>query len=469
MVESWLEVERELAAVQAHLGLIPAAAATAIADALISERIDPVRLCQETRTVGYPILPLIRMVSESTSADVGAYVHLGATTQDIMDSALILVVAEALDRIDALTCRLGDTIAGLAREHRSTLMAARTHAQQAVPTTFGAKLAVWLAEIRRHRERLASLRPRLLVIELFGAGGTAAALGHHSRAVRHELANRLGLGWSDVPWHTSRDNIAELGFVVGAISSTCTKMAREVIELSRSEIAEVREAAGRHRGASSTMPQKANPIVSEAVVAMGTLAIQQVPLLMTAMQAGHERGAGEWQVEWDAIPTLFSMAAGCLASTVEVTKGLQVFPAQMRKNLDLDGGMVMAEALMIAVAEHLGRAKAHDLVYDVCATAREDGLSLGEAARRSFDAALLADLPPLDQILAPEHYLGEAERIVDGVLAAWGGLCERDDHRRNAALSGKPRPDVRAVIEHIDGRGPTTTVYSSASGGTSSG
>ena len=197
------------------------------------------------------------------------------------------------------------------------------------------------------------------------------------------------------------------------------KLAREVIELSRSEIAEVREASGRHRGASSTMPQKANPILSEAVVGMGSLAIQQVPALLAAMQAGHERAAGEWQIEWDAIPTLFSMAAGCASASAELVDGLQVFPARMLSNLDADGGMVMAEALMMAAAGRLGRARAHDLVYDLCTAAREQGRPLRDVVRDSADGELLANLPPIDDVLAPASYLGEAELIVDDVLAAW--------------------------------------------------
>jgi 3-carboxy-cis,cis-muconate cycloisomerase len=418
-VEAWLAVERGLASVQADLGLVPAHAAARIAEALRVERIDLARLREETRTVGYPILPLLTMLSESTPADVGAYLHLGATTQDIMDTGLILQVERALDRIDELASRLGDAIAGLAVAHRSTIMAARTHAQQAVPTTLGAKAAVWLAEVGRHRQRLAVLRPRLLVVELFGAGGTAAALGPHSRAVRHGLATRLGLGSTDVPWHTSRDNLAELGFVLAAMASTCVKLARELIELSRSEIAEVREASGRHRGASSTMPQKANPILSEAIVGMGSLAIQQVPALLAAMQAGHERAAGEWQIEWDTIPTLFSMAAGCLSTGAELVLGLQVFPARMLSNLDADGGMVMAEALMMAAAGSLGRARAHAVVYDLCVAAREQGRPLRDVVRELAAPELLANLPAIDDLLAPASYLGEAEVIVDEALAAW--------------------------------------------------
>lgn len=419
-IDLWLRVERCLAEVQGSLGLIPAEAAEAIQREVVSDRLDISRLREETYTVGYPILPLLQAIVENSSPAVAAYLHWGATTQDIMDTALALQLGEALQRVDELECALGDAIARQAHAHRSSLIAGRTHAQQAVPTTFGAKLAVWLAETTRHRQRLRVIRPRVLQVELFGAGGTAAALGPESRAVRHALAGRLGLGVTDVPWHTSRDNLAEVGFALACAASTCVKIGREVIELSRSEIAEVREAAGRHRGASSTMPQKANPILSEAVVGMGNLAIQQLPALMLAMQAGHERAAGEWQIEWDALPRLFSLAAACLSCTASLVDGLQVFPDRMRANLDADGGMVMAEAVMMAAARTVGRSKAHDLVYDLCATAREDGRALADVVAESKDEGGLPDLPLLEELLAPERYIGEAPAIVDEAMAAWG-------------------------------------------------
>jgi 3-carboxy-cis,cis-muconate cycloisomerase len=415
-IESWLEVECALAAVQAELGLIPEEAAAAITAEATFDRVDLDRLYEDTRTVGYPILPLVEQVASSSSPPVGAYFHWGATTQDIMDTGLVLQVDRALERVEELRSSLAEEIARLAEEHRSLPMAARTHAQQAVPTTLGAKLAVWVEELCRHGARLRDLRPRLVVVQLFGAAGTAAALGPSSREVRHGVAERLGVGVTDVPWHAARDGFAELGFVLAALASTCGKIAREIIELSRTEIGEISEASGPSRGASSTMPQKANPIRSEVVIGMSVLAREQVTALLAAMQTGHERSAGEWQIEWDAVPTIFALACGCLLNTREVVAELQVFPERMRANLDGDGGMVMAEAVMIALAPRLGRLRAHELVSEICREARRQGLQLADALPASLGPELLETVSPLADLLAPDAYLGEAEAIVDAAV-----------------------------------------------------
>jgi 3-carboxy-cis,cis-muconate cycloisomerase len=300
-------------------------------------------------------------------------------------------------------------------------MAARTHAQPAVPTTFGAKAAVWLAELARHRDRLVAARDRACRISLFGAGGTAAALGPQSVEIRRRVAAELGLGDADVPWHTARDGQAEIGFVMAVVAATCGKIAREVINLSRPEIGELREAGGHHRGASSTMPQKANPIASEVVVGMSSLAAQQVPALVMAMTAGHERAAGEWQIEWDALPLVAALAAGSLANTAEILDGLAVFPDAMRANLLTDGGMIMAEAVMFRLAPRLGRSAAHDLVYDACTVARERRMDLREALRATLEPGQLVLVEPLDEAVDPARYLGEVDSIVNAALAIWGG------------------------------------------------
>ena len=309
IVDAWVEVERALAHVQAELGIIPADAAAAIDAATTSGRIDLASLRERTLVVGYPILPLLEQIVH-TSPEVGPFLHWGTTTQDVMDTGLALVLGRALDRIDTLIGELGGEVAAKADEHRATVMPGRTHAQPAVPVTFGGKLAVWLAELTRHRQRLRAARERAVVVQLFGAAGTAAALGPQSRAVRHALAERLGLGTVDVPWHTARDGVAETGFVLAAASGTCGKLAREVVELSRPEIGEVREEGGHLRGASSTMPQKANPVGSEAVVGLSILAAHHAGALLTTMQGTHERAAGEWQAEWDALPLTCAAAAG---------------------------------------------------------------------------------------------------------------------------------------------------------------
>jgi 3-carboxy-cis,cis-muconate cycloisomerase len=419
LVEAWLEVERALAAVQAELGIVPEEAATAIAAEATIEKVDLDRLREGTRLVGYPILPLLEQLRAGSSPQVGGYLHWGATTQDIMDTGLALTLARVLDRIEELVRALGNAVAAMADEHRATVMTGRTHAQPAVPITLGGKLAVWLGELERHLGRVRSVRGRAAVVQLFGAAGTAAALGPESREVRRRLAARLSLGAVDVPWHTARDSPAEFGFVLAAVAATCGKIGRETIELSRPEIGELREAGGHLRGASSTMPQKENPIDSEAIVGLSILAAQQVSALLTAMQAGHERSAGEWQSEWDALPIAAAAAAGALAGALRVVEGLQVDPERMRANLDADGGAIVSEHAMMELAPLVGRGPAHDLVYRACATARRDGLPLPEALRQELGPEVRERLPPLEDLLDPTAYLGETDAIVTTALEAW--------------------------------------------------
>ncbi len=434
LVEVWLEVERELALAQSELGILPNEAAAAIVAEATRDKADLARLREQTRVVGYPILPLLEQVKAASSPDVARYLHWGATTQDVMDTGLALTLARALDRVETLEWALGDAIASKAEEHRTTVMAGRTHGQHAVPISFGGKLAVWLAELERHLQRLRSVRARAAVVQLFGAAGTGAALGPEVRELRRRLAARLSLGMVDVPWHTARDGLAEVGFVLAAVAGTCGKIAREVIELSRPEIGELKEAGGHLRGASSTMPQKANPIGSETVVGLSVLAAQKVPVLLAAMQAGHERSAGEWQVEWDATPAITAAAAGALAGAAGVVVGLEIFPERMRANLELEGGLIMAEAVMMAAAPIVGRGPAHDLVYEACAMARREGLVLAEAVRRELDAELVAALPPLETLLDPSRYLGETDAIVTAALEGW----TRATTARRAAETARP-------------------------------
>jgi 3-carboxy-cis,cis-muconate cycloisomerase len=417
-IAAWLEFERALADAQAELGVIPPEAGREIAAAAVPEHVDLAALREQTLVVGYPILPLLDQIVQRSPA-AGRYLHRGATTQDVMDTVLALVGSRALDHIETVVRTLGDALASLADEHRLTVMPGRTHAQPAVPIAFGGKIAVWLSELARHVERLRSARARLAVVQLFGAAGTAAALGPRSRDVRHAVADRLGLGTTDVPWHTARDGIAEAGFALAALAGLCGRIAREVVELSRPEIGELREEGGHHRGASSTMPQKANPIDSEAVIGMSVLAAHHAGALLAALQGTHERSAGEWQVEWDAVPAVFAAAGGAVAGTARIVKGLRVFPERMRANLELDGGTIMAEAAMMAVGEVLGRAEAHTAVYEASALARSEGVSLTEALRTTLAHDVFAALPSLDEVLAPDAYLGETDAIVTAACETW--------------------------------------------------
>jgi 3-carboxy-cis,cis-muconate cycloisomerase len=415
MVEAWLRVEAALAAAQGELDVLTSADAAAVAGAATMANIDLDRLWKETRTVGYPILSLVRQLDAALPEAHRGRVHYGATTQDVMDSGLALQLDEAAARLGELLGEFGDALARLAREHAGTVIAGRTHALQAVPTTFGAKLATFLGELARHRDRLAAARRRVAIVSLFGAGGTSAAYGDQAVRLRARVAELLGLATTDVPWHVARDGLAEFGLVCSLMAATCARFAREVVDLSRTEIAEVGEASGHHRGASSTMPQKVNPIESEAVIGLSATTGALSSALFRAMEAGHERAAGEWQAEWQVLPQVVALSAAALRTCGSIAGGLQVFPEAMRANLAADGGLVMAEAYMMRLAGRLGRENAHDVVYAAVQHCRATGEPLSTALRSALPADIAADI----EQLRPESYLGRPQETVDAALALW--------------------------------------------------
>ena len=416
-VEDWLRVEAALSRGLASAGIIDDAMAERIVVACRLDVIDLERLWSETALVGYPIFPLVRMICDALpDADAG-FVHYGATTQDIMDTALALQLRDVVHRLIELVDSFGDAISVLVQRHEHTAMAGRTHAQQAVPTTFGAKCATFLAELTSHRGRLLEAADAVSVVSLFGAGGTSAALGDHVGAVRHELARTLGLRVVEVPWHVSRDRLSQLMLTGAMVSATCVRFAREVIDLARTEVGEVAEVDGVYRGASSTMPQKANPVASELVVGFGVMAQASAMAMFRASEAGHERAAGEWQIEWQAIPQGCSAVAGALRAAAGIAEGLRVYPDRMLTNLNLDGGRIMAEAYMIALATVLGRDHAHEAVYQGVRESRENDVPLLAA----LESALTADIwdAVRDSLPLPEQYLGETSKICASAVAAW--------------------------------------------------
>jgi 3-carboxy-cis,cis-muconate cycloisomerase len=311
-------------------------------------------------------------------------------------------------------------------------MAARTHVMQAVPTTFGAKLAVFLDTFARQRTRLRAVATDARVVSLFGAGGTSAALGGSAVAVRTALAAELGIEDCTVPWHVARDRLVAVGHAAAELASTCTRWGREVIDLSRLEIGELAEEDGLYRGASSTMPQKANPISSEMAVGFGVWSTVAASALLRAMEAGHERAAGEWHVEWVALPATLTAAAGALGAATAAASGLRVFPEQMLANLDTDGGRLMAEAYMMALAPHLGRGPAHDLVYAAVRHSRQHDVPLREAVRDVVTVEVWRQVEPM--LPWPQGYLGNASAICDEALRLW---AESGEPARRA---GPPPP-----------------------------
>jgi 3-carboxy-cis,cis-muconate cycloisomerase len=417
-VDSWLRTEAALAMAQSRVGQISADRAAAIVNACTLESVDLPALWTEMANVGYPILPLVRQITERLPESERGSLHYGATTQDIMDTGLALQLDAAIERLEALTAALGDGLAALVSAHAQTVMAGRTHGQQAVPTTFGAKMATFLRQCSRLRADLTAVRATCAVVSLHGAAGTSAGLGPSADEVRLEMARELGLSASDGPWHVTRDGLASFGAVCARAAAICTRLAREVIDLSRTEIAEVSESAGHHRGASSTMPQKANPIDSETIVGMAVAATTAAGSLYRAMEAGHERSAGEWQIEWHSLPQVAVLTAGCLSISARVVNDLQVHPARMARNLDLEQGRTLAEAYMFELAPSLGREGAHDLVYEAATRSKARQINLRDAL---LEVAGAGDAIPE---LSPADYTGQAPIEAARAVAEWSGGSE---------------------------------------------
>ncbi|MGP3536098.1 lyase family protein [Microbacterium sp. RD1] len=423
-VEGWLAFERALALAQAEAGIIDRSDARAIAAAAVKETIDAEELWTSARLVGYPILGLVRQIARAISGSAAGRVHYGATTQDVMDTAVALQMQRSLVEFDRGLARLGDGVVRVVEEHRVTVMAARTHAQQAVPTTFGATMSTFLAQLAALRVRIAEALPRIGIVSLYGAGGTSAAYGPSSAALRRDVAERLGLGVRDVPWHVDRSSLAEFGWLCSNVAATCARLARNVIDLSRTEVGEVSERFAAHRGASSTMPQKTNPISSEIIVGLAASAAALTGALSRVQEAGHERAAGEWQIEWHILPQLAELAGCALAESADLVAGLQVDVARMRDNLSQDGGLVMAEAVMIRLADSLGQAPAHDLVYRASRRARQDGIALHGALTIEREAAGTT----VEHFeFGVEDYLGEAGDICDVAITQWAALPGASD------------------------------------------
>src|ERR1051326_5254227 len=371
------EVEAALARAQARAGIVPTEAAAAISKAaagIIKEpqSLDLARLKRETETVGYPILPLVRQLADR-AGDAGRWVHWGATTQDIMDTAAVLQIRAGLELIETDLTALRGHLAALARRWRDTPMAGRTHLQHALPITFGYKAAVWLAAFDRHATRLTELGPRVLQVQFGGAAGTLASLGPgpESLASRAELARELGLGEPAITWHVARDGIAEPLRFLSLPGGSLGKIPYAVMLLAATESAEAAEPFVAGRGSSSTMPQKRNPISCELILALAKALRQHAGLALDAMIGDFERATGPWHAEWIALPESFCYAAGALHQAAFMIGGLIVDPARMAKNLGMTHGLIVAEAVMMGLAPHTGRNEAHDLVYDACRQAIE--------------------------------------------------------------------------------------------------
>lgn len=433
-----VRVEVALARVQGRLGIIPAEAAQEIENRADASGIDIGELKRETELVGYPIVGLVHQLARQCG-DAGRYLHWGATTQDIMDTVSVLQIREAIGTIATDLARVEEALAALAERHRLTVMAARTHLQHALPTTFGHKAAVWLSMIRRTRERMRQLWRRVLVLQFSGAAGTLASLGDRGLEVQEALAAELGLAAPSITWHAARDGFAEIVNFLALTTAVLAKIATDVALLMQTEVGEAFEPFQPGRGSSSTMPQKRNPISCELIIAAAKTVRQNAGLMLDAIVSDHERATGPWQAEWVALPQSFIATAGALRQSVQLLSGLVVDENRMRRNLNLTGGLIVAEAVMMALAEHIGRGAAHDIVYSACRSAMDSGNELITELSRRPEVTAHLDERRLLELVDPVNYLGSAPAMIDRVLKERTAADQASPSSSDSSATASPK------------------------------
>jgi 3-carboxy-cis,cis-muconate cycloisomerase len=420
-VQNMLDFEAALARAEAATGVIPASAVGPIANACKAELFDLAGLAEAATRSGNLAIPLVKALTAgvtSTDAEAARYVHWGATSQDVIDTATMLTLRAA---VDALLSDIDRAIAGfakLARKHRDTPMVARTWLQHALPMPFGLKLAEYAAALHRSRRRLQRLRREGLALQFGGAAGTLAALGDKGMPVAERLAKELKLPLPDAPWHTHRDRIAEAASVLAIVAGTCGKIARDVQLLMQTDVAEAFEPSGEGRGGSSTMPHKRNPVAAATAVAAATMAPGLAATIFAAQVQEHERSAGPWHAEWPVLPMLQLVTSGALAAMVDIAEGLEVDAARMRVNLERTGGLIMAEAVTMALAEKIGKSEAHHLV--------EAASKAAVAGKKPLRDVLIADprigphlaADKLTKLFEPMAYQGASQALIDRLLAS---------------------------------------------------
>ncbi|KAI9375674.1 L-Aspartase-like protein [Aspergillus egyptiacus] len=416
-----VEAEAALARAQSRCNVIPSHIGSMVTEKVGSSPLDMERLRRETEIVGYPILPLVRQLSTMCGAEAGKYVHWGATTQDIMDLASVLQMKQGLDVVQGLLDEIVAILRGLSVRYRDTPMAGRTHLQHALPVTFGYKCAVWLSGFQRHQARLRELRERALLVQFGGAAGSLASLGDGDDGirVRKALAEELGLVDPPITWHVARDGIAEVTNYLALLGGSMGKLALDIIVMSSNEIGEVSEPFVPHRGASSTMPQKRNPISSEVILAASKILRSNAGLVLDGMVADFERASGPWHLEWVAVPESFVIAVGALAQTKFALGGLCVHSEAMLRNLHSTKGLIVAEAVMMGLAPAVGRQRAHDIVYEACRESIENGGTLEEQLLKKTEVTEKLSVERVKSLCDPVNYLGASGRMVDDVLAVY--------------------------------------------------
>jgi 3-carboxy-cis,cis-muconate cycloisomerase len=411
LIAAMLQFEAALARVEARMNVIPPEAASAIEAAAGALTVDRERIRAGMRRDGVPTIALIAQLREAIDPRYRAYAHHGATTQDVIDTALVLIIRQALDVLNERISRIMGVLARLADAHRTTIMVGRTHSQHAQPITFGFKAAGWLAPFVRHRQRWQELRARVLVLQLGGAVGTTAALGDEGIAIHQALAAELELHPARIAWFTARDGFAEVGAWLSLVSGSAAKIAQDVILMAQSEIGEVRESMD--GGGSSVLAHKHNPIVSETIIAAARANTGHLAALHNALIQEHERAAGGWQIEWLTLPPMFTLTGAALLNLLAVLEGIQVNTARMREHVNSAQGTLLSEAIERTLSAHLPPAEVKLRVREASEIALAQQKALVDVLKDMLDESLWLALEPWRDAAA---YLGSADRWIDQVL-----------------------------------------------------
>ena len=420
-LQNMLDFEAALARAEAATGVIPASAAGAIGKACKAEAFDLAGLAEAATRSGNLAIPLVKALTAAVAgadAEAARYVHWGATSQDVIDSAAMLTLRAA---IEALLSDIDRAIAGfakLARKHRDTPIVARTWLQHALPMPFGLKLAEYAAALHRSRKRLLRLRNEGLALQFGGAAGTLAALGDNGLMVAEQLAQELQLPLPEAPWHSHRDRIAEAASVLAIVAGTCGKIARDVQLMMQTDVAEAFEPSGEGRGGSSTMPHKRNPVAAATALAAATMAPNLAATIFAAQVQDHERSAGPWHAEWPTLPTLLLVTSGALAAIVDIAEGLEVDALRMRANLDATGGLIMAEAVTFALAEKIGKSEAHHLMEAASKKAVAGKKHLRDVLAKDPKVSAHLSADKLTKLFEPMAYQGASQALIDRLLAS---------------------------------------------------
>ena len=421
-VQRMLDFEAGLARAEARAGIIPSAAVEPIVAKCRADLLDFQALSKASAQAGNLAIPLVKQLTiliANTDHDGARYVHWGATSQDVIDTGLVLQLREALKLILAELTRLCETLAQLADGYRATPAVARTWMQHAIPTLLGLKFAGWLDALNRHLTRLRTLQHEIAILQFGGAAGTLAALDERGLEVASYLAQDLDLKLPEMPWHTHRDRIAEVATTLALFAGTLGKIGRDLSLLSQTEIAEIFEPAATGRGGSSTMPQKRNPVAAAVALAAATRVPALTSVMLSAMVQEHERALGGWQAEWDTLPEIIRLTAGALHHVTETIDGLEIDAEQMSRNLDKTPGLMFAEAVMITLAKRLGRSEAHKLVQEASKQSLSEKKHLRDVLKEHPNVRSYLSADEIDRIFEPLSYTGIASTLIDRAIAAY--------------------------------------------------